>query len=117
MNNLHRDPAPVSEAARDDLEEEAGAPSSAPEAAGAGFAGVDTGHLDPSRRRTQPAVEPRVPFTVDRGEVDIVERGARDADRRLRAAVLPGDPHLPGAHGGVGGRAHGRVRGDVDARR
>ncbi|MDX3095755.1 family 1 encapsulin nanocompartment shell protein [Streptomyces sp. ME01-24h] len=100
MNNLHRELAPVSEAAWDDLEEEARRTFKrhvaarrivdVPEAAGPEFAGVNTGHLDPVEaphedvvarvRRSQPAVELRVPFTVDRREVDIVERGAQDAD-------------------------------------
>ncbi|MFE0628350.1 family 1 encapsulin nanocompartment shell protein [Streptomyces sp. NPDC058864] len=100
MNNLHRELAPISEAAWDDLEEEARRTFKrhvaarrivdVPEAAGPAFAGVNTGHLDPVEaphegvvarvRRAQPVVELRVPFTVDRSEVDIVERGAQDAD-------------------------------------
>ncbi|MEU4094146.1 family 1 encapsulin nanocompartment shell protein [Streptomyces sp. NPDC026673] len=100
MNNLHRELAPISEAAWDDLEEEARRTFKrhvaarrivdVPEAGGSGLAGVNTGHLDPIAapgedvvarvRRSQPVVELRVPFTVDRGEVDLVERGAKDAD-------------------------------------
>ncbi|MFF3945236.1 family 1 encapsulin nanocompartment shell protein [Streptomyces sp. NPDC001902] len=100
MNNLHRELAPISEAAWDDLEEEARRTFKrhvaarrvvdVPEAVGPEFAGVNTGHLDPVEaphedvlarvRRAQPVVELRVPFTVARSEVDIVERGAQDAD-------------------------------------
>ncbi|MEV1178469.1 family 1 encapsulin nanocompartment shell protein, partial [Nonomuraea sp. NPDC049784] len=57
---------------------------------GAELSGVGTGHLqaiDPPAdgviahaRRDQPIVELRVPFTVDRQQVDSVERGAKDAD-------------------------------------
>ncbi|MET9874247.1 family 1 encapsulin nanocompartment shell protein [Actinacidiphila glaucinigra] len=100
MNNLHRELAPISEAAWADLEEEARRTFErhvaarrivdVPEAAGPAFAGVNTGRLDPVEaphedvvarvRRAQPVVELRVPFTVDRREVDLVERGAQDAD-------------------------------------
>ena len=58
--------------------------------AGPELAAVPTGHLDPvaapaegvlaHTRRSQPVVELRVPFTVDRRQVDDVERGAKDAD-------------------------------------
>jgi uncharacterized linocin/CFP29 family protein len=61
-----------------------------PEPVGAEMAAVGTGHLeaiDPPAagivahtRRSQPVVELRVPFTVDRRQVDDVERGAKDAD-------------------------------------
>jgi uncharacterized linocin/CFP29 family protein len=100
MNNLHRELAPISAAAWDDLEEEARRTFKrhvaarrivdVPEASGSELAGVNTGHLDPIAapgdevaayvRRAQPVVELRVPFTVDRREVDTVERGAKDAD-------------------------------------
>jgi uncharacterized linocin/CFP29 family protein len=100
MNNLHRELAPMSAAAWADLEEEARrtfkrhvagrrvvdvAQPDGPE-----LAAVTTGHLDavapPGEgviahlRRSQPIVELRVPFTVERQEVDDVERGAKDAD-------------------------------------
>jgi uncharacterized linocin/CFP29 family protein len=100
MNNLHRELAPISAAAWADLEEEArrtfrrhvagrrvvdvAGPQGVP------LAAVGTGHLrdvDPPSegiiartRLSQPIVELRVPFTVDRRQVDDVERGARDAD-------------------------------------
>ncbi|MCL2554479.1 MAG: bacteriocin family protein [Actinomycetia bacterium] len=100
MNNLHRELAPVSAAAWADLEAEARRTFTrhiaarrmvdVPEAAGPEFAAVATGHLAPvdppaegvtaHMRLTQPVVELRVPFTVDRGQVDSVERGAKDPD-------------------------------------
>jgi uncharacterized linocin/CFP29 family protein len=100
MNNLHRELAPISAAAWADLEEEArrtfrrhvagrrvvdvAGPQGVP------LAAVGTGHrrtVDPPSegiiahtRLAQPIVELRVPFTVDRQQVDDVERGAKDAD-------------------------------------
>lgn len=100
MNNLHRELAPVSGAAWASMEEEARrtfvlhlagrrvADVRGP--AGATLAAVGTGHLtevaSPAAgvtarlRRSQPLAEWRVPFTVDRQEVDDVERGAGDPD-------------------------------------
>ena len=100
MNNLHRELAPISAAAWADLEDEARRTFGrhvagrrivdVPEAAGTQLSSVSTGHLesiDPPadgvvahRRRSMPVVELRVPFTVDRQQVDDVERGAKDAD-------------------------------------
>jgi uncharacterized linocin/CFP29 family protein len=100
MNNLHRELAPVSAAAWAGLEEEARRTFKrhlagrrvvdVPEPGGPDLAAVTTGHLDavapPAAgvvahlRRSQPLVELRVPFTVDRQQVDDVERGAKDAD-------------------------------------
>jgi uncharacterized linocin/CFP29 family protein len=100
MNNLHRELAPVSAAAWADLEQEARRTFTrhlagrrvvdVPAPGGPELAAVPTGHLEPvaapaegvtaHRRRAQPMVELRVPFTVDRQQVDDVERGARDAD-------------------------------------
>ncbi|QXE37517.1 bacteriocin family protein [Streptomyces sp. GMY02] len=100
MKNLHRELAPVSDAAWADLEEEARRTFKrhvaarrivdVPEPAGSGMAAVGTGRLravDPPAdgviahtRVSRPVVELRVPFTVDRAEVDDVERGAKDAD-------------------------------------
>lgn len=100
MNNLHRELAPISAAAWADLEAEARRTFKrnvaarrivdVPDPAGSELAAVATGHLDPvappadgvtaRTRRSQPVVELRVPFTVDRGQVDDVERGAKDAD-------------------------------------
>jgi len=100
MDNLHRELAPVSDAAWADLEAEAGRTFrrnvaarrlvDVPPAAGETQAAFTTGHLDTiappadgivaDLRRAQPLVRPRVPFTVSRAQVDSVERGARDAD-------------------------------------
>ncbi|WP_456847059.1 family 1 encapsulin nanocompartment shell protein [Cellulomonas sp. P5_C6] len=100
MNNLHRDLAPISSAAWSDLEEEARrtfkrhiAGRRVVDVVGPGgekLAAVGTGHLMPvdppaegvhaGLRLSQPLVELRVPFTVDRQSVDDVERGAKDAD-------------------------------------
>ncbi|MFL6054972.1 MAG: family 1 encapsulin nanocompartment shell protein [Actinoallomurus sp.] len=100
MNNLHRELAPMSAAAWTDLESEARRTFErniagrrlidVPEAAGIELAAVPTGHLDPvdapcdgvlaHLRRSKPVVELEVSFTVDRRQVDDVERGARDPD-------------------------------------
>jgi uncharacterized linocin/CFP29 family protein len=100
MNNLHRELAPISAAAWAGLEEEARRTFKrhvagrrvvdVPEPGGPDLSAVTTGHLDavapPAEgviahlRRSQPMVELRVPFTLDRQQVDDVERGARDAD-------------------------------------
>ena len=100
MNNLHRELAPISAAAWADLEEEARRTFTrhlagrrvvdVPEPGGLTLSAVPTGHLDPIDppadgvlshvRRALPIVELRVPFRVDRQEVDNVERGANDAD-------------------------------------
>jgi len=100
VNNLHRELAPVSAAAWADLEAEATRTFKrnvaarrvvdVPEPGGTELAAVATGHLEAltapgdgviaHARRAQPMVELRVPFTVDRGQVDDVERGAKDAD-------------------------------------
>ncbi|MCO6006825.1 bacteriocin family protein [Actinoallomurus purpureus] len=100
MNNLHRELAPISAAAWADLEDEARRTFErhvagrrvvdVPEPGGLELSSVATGRLDPisapadgivaHTRRSQPIVELRVPFTVDRRQVDDVERGARDAD-------------------------------------
>ncbi|WP_248963632.1 family 1 encapsulin nanocompartment shell protein [Sphaerisporangium perillae] len=100
MNNLHRELAPISDAAWADLEEEARRTFKrhvagrrvvdVPEPAGLELSAVSTGHLDSVEppapgvvartRRSQPLLELRVPFTVDRRQVDDVERGAKDAD-------------------------------------
>src|SRR5215471_16868553 len=100
MNNLHREPAPISAVAWTDLEAEARRTFErhvagrrivdVPDPAGLRLAAVDAGHIeavDPPAagvvahlRRSQPIVELRVPFAVDRQEVDDVERGARDTD-------------------------------------
>jgi uncharacterized linocin/CFP29 family protein len=100
MNNLHRELAPVSDAAWASIEDEARrtferhvagrrvVDVKGPE--GLALASVGTGHLrqiDPPAdgvtawlRAAQPVVELRVPFTLDRTDIDDVERGALDPD-------------------------------------
>jgi uncharacterized linocin/CFP29 family protein len=100
MDNLYRELAPVSTAAWADLEEEARRTFKRHIAGrrivdvsppgGETLAAVGTGHMDPvsgpgdgvqaQLRQAQPIVELRVPFTLERAEVDSVERGAQDAD-------------------------------------
>ncbi|KIF72939.1 bacteriocin [Streptomyces sp. 150FB] len=100
MNNLHRELAPISSEAWADLEEEARRTFTRhvagrrivdmPAPAGPELSAVPTGHLDAIEppaahieahvRRSQPVIELRVPFTVDRRQVDDVERGAKDPD-------------------------------------
>ncbi len=100
MNNLHRELAPISDAAWASIEEEARRTFEQNVAArrvvdlsgpdGPGLASVGTGHLSDieapadgviARLRTaQPLVELRAPFTVSRQDVDDVERGAQDSD-------------------------------------
>jgi uncharacterized linocin/CFP29 family protein len=100
MNNLHRELAPISDAAWADIEAEAHRTFVRHVAArrvvdligpsGTTLSAVGTGHLRPltapadgvlARSRTlQPVVEFRVPFVVDRQAVDDVERGAKDSD-------------------------------------
>ena len=100
MNNLHRELAPISEAAWADIEAEARRTFTRHVAgrrvvdvigpAGETLSGVGTGHLtelvSPSdgvrarARVSKPIVEFRVPFTIDRQSADDVERGAKDAD-------------------------------------
>ncbi|MCD2145995.1 family 1 encapsulin nanocompartment shell protein [Gordonia paraffinivorans] len=100
MNNLHRELAPISDAAWAEIEEEA-ARSFKRNIAGRrlvdvkGPLGQDTaavtlGHRSkidsPSQgieayiRRTQSLVELKVPFTVSREAIDDVDRGAKDSD-------------------------------------
>jgi uncharacterized linocin/CFP29 family protein len=103
MNNLHRELAPISDAAWASIEEEARRTFrrhvagrrvvDVGEPGGTGLSSVGTGHvgqIDPpgegasgivARLRTsQQLVELRVPFTLDRQDVDDVERGAQDSD-------------------------------------
>lgn len=100
MNNLHRELAPVSDAAWEQIEAEAArtvrrhlagrrvVDVHGPE--GAEFSAVGTGHLrdikaphDGVRARLRQAaavVELRAPFELDRSAIDDVERGAQDSD-------------------------------------
>jgi uncharacterized linocin/CFP29 family protein len=100
MNNLHRELAPISEAAWAQIEEETArtfkrylagrrvVDVEGPQ--GMALSAVGTGHLRPidspgdgilSRQREVKAlVELRVPFELDRQAIDDVERGAEDSD-------------------------------------
>ncbi|WP_029144761.1 family 1 encapsulin nanocompartment shell protein [Microbacterium luticocti] len=100
MDNLHRELAPISAAAWDQIAEEAGRTFrvriagrrvvDVPDAAGTGLSAVGTGHVvavdspasgvNARRRQVQPLVELRAPFTVTRAAIDDVERGAEDSD-------------------------------------
>ncbi|MER7672545.1 family 1 encapsulin nanocompartment shell protein [Kitasatospora sp. NPDC096128] len=100
MDNLHRDLAPVSAAAWEEIEEEARQTFKLHIAGrrvvdldgpdGPTLAAVGTGHLtaleppldgvQAHARASRPVVELRVPFTVSRSAVDDVERGSRDSD-------------------------------------
>jgi uncharacterized linocin/CFP29 family protein len=100
MNNLHRELAPISDAAWAQIEDEASRTLKRYLAArrvvdvvgprGTAHAAVGTGHTRPIEapgegirsllRETQPLVELRVPFTLTRQAVDDVERGANDSN-------------------------------------
>ena len=100
MNNLYRELAPVSAAAWADIEAEAERSFRSYVAArravdvsgpnGPTLSAIGSGHLhgiDPPShgviahaRESQPIIELRVPFRVDRQTVDDVERGAKDPD-------------------------------------
>ncbi|WP_028923187.1 family 1 encapsulin nanocompartment shell protein [Pseudonocardia acaciae] len=100
MNNLHRELAPISDAAWAEIEEEARRTFTRHVAArrvvdvvgpaGPTLSAVGTGHLraldapaegvSVHRREAQPVIELRVPFSVDRQAVDDVERGSKDSD-------------------------------------
>ena len=100
MNNLHRELAPISEAAWADLEEEttrtlkryfAGrCVVDVHGAGGVGLSAVGTGHLKAieapgggvlaRQREVKALVEVRVPFELDRQQIDDVERGSADSD-------------------------------------
>ena len=100
MNNLHRELAPISQAAWEEIEEEArrtlkrylGARRvvdlHGPE--GSDFSAVGTGHQRPAApladgvqsalRLVNPLVQLRVPFVLSRSAIDDVERGSSDSD-------------------------------------
>jgi uncharacterized linocin/CFP29 family protein len=103
MNNLHRQLAPISDAAWASIEEEARRTfeqhvaarrvvditgPDGPEAASVGTGhlaeidppGGETGGISAWLRASQQLVHLRVPFTVSRQDVDDVERGAQDSD-------------------------------------
>ncbi|WP_340539886.1 family 1 encapsulin nanocompartment shell protein [Nocardioides sp. GXZ039] len=100
MSNLHRNLAPVTEAAWAQIEDEARrtfkrniagrrvVDVAGPD--GPALSAVGTGHIHPldthtegvrvMARQVQPLIELRAPFTVTRAAVDDVERGAQDSD-------------------------------------
>jgi uncharacterized linocin/CFP29 family protein len=100
MNNLHRELAPISDAAWAQIEEETTRTLKrylagrrivdVPSAGGISLPGVGTGHLKPiaapadgiiaRRREVKPLVELRVPFELSRETIDDVERGSDDSD-------------------------------------
>lgn len=100
MNNLHRELAPISDAAWAQIEEETARTIKRYLAgrrvvdvhgpAGAAFSAVGTGHqsqivapgdgVTAELRETKALVEVRVPFELERQMIDDVERGANDSD-------------------------------------
>ncbi len=100
MNNLHRELAPISETAWEQIEEEASRTLKQYLAgrrvvdvhgpAGTTLSAVGTGHLRDitapadgviaRQREVKALVELRVPFELDRQAIDDVERGATDSD-------------------------------------
>jgi len=99
MNNLHRELAPISAAAWAEIEEEATRTLNRYLAArrvvdlqgpgGLALSAVGTGHLRgiagpdgilTRQREVKALVEVRVPFELDRQQIDDVERGAKDSD-------------------------------------
>ena len=100
MNNLHRELAPISDAAWAEIEEEvtrtfkrylAGRRAvDVKGPAGTGLSAVGTGHLlgiagsregvQARQREVKALVELRVPFELSRAAIDDVERGANDSD-------------------------------------
>src|ERR1700751_3826297 len=100
MNNLHRELAPISDAAWAKIEEEASRTFKRYIAgrrvvdiegpAGAAFSAVGTGHLKPiaaskeciiaRQQEVKPLVEVAFPLQLHRQAIDDVERGANDSD-------------------------------------
>jgi uncharacterized linocin/CFP29 family protein len=100
MNNLHRELAPISDAAWADIEEEASRTLKrylaarrvvdVPGPKGLDFSAVGTGHvqrieapdagIQAVQRAAKALVELRVPFELSRQAIDDVERGATDSD-------------------------------------
>jgi uncharacterized linocin/CFP29 family protein len=100
MNNLHRELAPISDAAWADIEEETKRTVKrhlagrrvvdVRNSGGVGLSAVGTGHLKTiappgdgilaRQRDVKALVEFRVPFELDRQQIDDVERGANDSD-------------------------------------
>jgi len=100
MNNLHRELAPVSDAAWSQIEAETTRTLKrylagrrvvdVPSPGGAAMPGVATGHLKSisapaegiiaHQREAKPLIELRVPFELSRQAIDGVERGSNDSD-------------------------------------
>ncbi|MEP7364173.1 MAG: family 1 encapsulin nanocompartment shell protein [Acidobacteriota bacterium] len=100
MNNLHRELAPISDAAWAQIEEETTRTLKrylagrrvvdVPAPGGIALPSVGTGHLKPiaapaegilaNQREVKPLVELRVPFELSRQAIDDVERGSDDSD-------------------------------------
>lgn len=100
MNNLHRELAPISDAAWLQIEQETTRTIKrylagrrvvdVPSAGGATLSGVGTGHLKSiagpaegivaNQREVKPLVELRVPFELSRQTIDDVERGSDDSN-------------------------------------
>lgn len=100
MNNLHRELAPISDSAWEQIEEETSRTIKRYLAgrrvvdlhgpAGTALSAVGTGHqraieapvdgVSAQQREAQSVVELRVPFELDRQMIDDVERGANDSD-------------------------------------
>ena len=100
MNNLHRELAPISDEAWAEIEQETArtlkrylAGRRVVDVSGPGgvsLSAVGTGHLDSidppadgvqaRQRQVLPLVELRVPFTLNRGQIDDVLRGSQDSD-------------------------------------
>jgi uncharacterized linocin/CFP29 family protein len=100
MNNLHRELAPISDAAWSEIEEESTRTLKrylagrrvvdVPAPAGVSLPAVATGHLKPitapakgiiaHQREAKRLVELRVPFDLSRQAIDDVERGSEDSD-------------------------------------
>src|ERR1700738_4695084 len=100
MNNLHRERAPISDAAWGQIEEETSRTIKRYLAGrrvvdlqgpgGTALSAVGTGHLRnvaapgdgivARQREVKPLVELRVPFELDRQQIDDVERGSDDSD-------------------------------------
>ena len=100
MNNLHRELAPISDAAWADIEEETKRTLKrhlagrrvvdVQSTGGVGLSAVGTGHLRTiaapgdgilaRQREVKALVEFRVPFELNRQQIDDVERGANDSD-------------------------------------
>src|SRR6202034_2087083 len=100
MNNLHRELAPISDAAWAQIEEETTRTLKrylagrrivdVPSPGSIALPGVGTGHLKPisapaegiiaRQREVKPLVELRVPFELSRQTIDDVERGSDDSD-------------------------------------